>query len=108
MIETSATAVTYLFSDIEGSTKLWEVDRDCAARTVAWHDQISRSAVERHRGTVVKTTGDGVHAVFDDPADAVASVIDLQLALAEPADSRAPLKSGGAFSRAQEGPDAFG
>ncbi len=92
MIETSATTVTYLFSDIEGSTKLWEVDRDCAARTVAWHDEISRSAVERHRGTVVKTTGDGVHAVFDDPADAVASVIDLQLALAEPAGSRAPLK----------------
>ena len=58
---------------------------------MAWHDEISRSAVQRHRGTVVKTTGDGVHAVFDDPADAVAAVVDLQLALAEPSAERASL-----------------
>ena len=92
MIESAAASVTYLFSDIEGSTRLWEADPGCAARTVAWHDEVSRSAVERHRGTIVKTTGDGVHAAFEDPADAVAAVIDLQLALAEPGAERAPLK----------------
>jgi predicted ATPase/class 3 adenylate cyclase len=92
MIESSAMSVTYLFSDIEGSTRLWEADPGRAARTVAWHDEVSRSAVERHRGTIVKTIGDGVHAAFEDPADAVAAVIDLQLELAEPGAERAPLK----------------
>ncbi len=44
---------------------------------------------QRHRGTVVKMTGDGLHAAFDDPADAVAAVIELQLALAAPSGSSA-------------------
>ncbi len=92
MMESIATTVTYLFSDIEGSTRLWEADPARAARTVAWHDGISRSAVERHRGTVVKMTGDGVHAAFEDPADAVAAVIDLQLVLAEPHLDLVPLR----------------
>lgn len=92
MIESLAASVTYLFSDIEGSTRLWEADPVCASLTVAWHDEISRTAVQRHRGRVVKTTGDGLHAVFDDPADAVAAVVELQLALAEPAAGCAPIK----------------
>jgi predicted ATPase/class 3 adenylate cyclase len=91
MIESVTAAVTYLFSDIEGSTRLWEADPARAARTLAWHDELSRAFVQRHGGTVVKMTGDGVHAVFDDPARAVAAVIDLQLALAEPGVERAPL-----------------
>src|SRR5512134_1753767 len=91
MIESAATSVTYLFSDIEGSTRLWEADPARAARTVAWHDELSRDVVRRHRGTVVKMTGDGLHAAFDDPADAVASVIELQLALSEQNSERAPL-----------------
>jgi predicted ATPase len=92
MIESLAASVTYLFSDIEGSTRLWEADPACASRTVAWHDEVSRSAVQLHHGTVVKTTGDGLHAVFDDPADAVAAVIELQLALADPAPGCAPIR----------------
>ena len=84
MIESTATTVTYLFSDIEGSTRLWESDPGRAARTVAWHDEVSRAAVERHRGTVVKMTGDGLHAAFDDSSDALAAVIELQLTLAKP------------------------
>jgi predicted ATPase/class 3 adenylate cyclase len=91
MIESTATTVTYLFSDIEGSTRLWESDPVRAARTVAWHDQVSRAAVERHRGTVVKMTGDGVHAAFDDSLDALAAVIELQLALAAPHADLVPL-----------------
>jgi predicted ATPase/class 3 adenylate cyclase len=82
MTESSVASVTYLFSDIEGSTRLWESDPARAARAVAWHDELSRAAVQRHRGIVVKMTGDGVHAAFDDPADALAAVIELQLALA--------------------------
>jgi class 3 adenylate cyclase len=91
MIESTATPVTYLFSDIEGSTRLWESDPALAARTLAWHDELSRAVVGRHRGTVVKMTGDGMHAAFDDPADAMAAAVDLQLALAETAEGHARL-----------------
>ncbi len=87
-----AQIVTYLFSDIEGSTRLWETDPDGAAKALAWHDGLSRAAVERHRGTVVKMTGDGMHAAFADPAAAVQAVIDLQTELAHPADGLPPLK----------------
>ncbi len=77
--------VTFLFTDIEGSTRLWESDAARMEPALARHDAIVRDAVETNRGTVVKMTGDGVHAVFDDPLDAVAAALHLQLALAEPA-----------------------
>ena len=80
----SAQAVTYLFSDIEGSTRLWEHAPEQMRPALARHDAISRDAVLRHRGTIVKMTGDGVHAVFDSPVDAVAAVLEMQCALAEP------------------------
>jgi predicted ATPase/class 3 adenylate cyclase len=92
MIESTVTTVTYLFSDIEGSTRLWESDPVHAARTVAWHDEVSRAAVQRYGGRVVKTTGDGVHAAFGDAVDAVAAVIELQLGLAEPGEGCVPIK----------------
>lgn len=91
MIESTATPVTYLFSDIEGSTRLWESDPALAARTLAWHDELSRTVVGRHRGTIVKMTGDGMHAAFDDPADAMAAAVDLQIALGETAAGHAPI-----------------
>jgi predicted ATPase/class 3 adenylate cyclase len=92
MTESTAATVTYLFSDIEGSTRLWETDPAGAARSIAWHDQISRTLVKQHCGQVVKMTGDGMHAAFDDPAEALAAVIDLQLALAQEAPDRARLQ----------------
>ena len=76
--------VTFLFTDIEGSSRLWETDADRMRPALARHDALVRGNVERHRGTVVKMLGDGVHAAFDDPADAVAAIVDLQLAMAEP------------------------
>ncbi len=75
---------TFLFTDVEGSTRLWEHDPERMRPALACHDAIARATVERHRGVVVKTTGDGVHAVFEDPADALGAVIQLQLALADP------------------------
>jgi len=51
---------------------------------LARHDALSRAAVERHDGTVVKMTGDGVHAAFDDPLDALGAVLDIQLAMDRP------------------------
>jgi len=78
-------AVTFLFTDIEGSTRLWEEEPERMKSALARHDAISRTAVESHRGIVVKMTGDGVHAAFADALDALAATVDLQQALADPA-----------------------
>lgn len=77
-------AVTFLFTDIEGSTALWEKDGARMSQALAAHDAIARRAVECHHGTVVKMTGDGMHAVFDDALDGLGATLDLQQALADP------------------------
>ena len=74
--------VTILFTDIEGSTLLWEQDSERMRLALASHDALLRSAVESNRGTVVKMMGDGMHAAFDDPLDAVSAALQLQQALA--------------------------
>ena len=69
--------VTFLFTDLEGSTRLWQEHPDAMAGALARHDVILRDAVESHRGRIVKTTGDGVHAVFATACDALdAAVVD--------------------------------
>ena len=49
--------VTFLFSDIEGSTALWEQDGARMSQALAAHDLLARRAVESHHGVVVKMTG---------------------------------------------------
>ncbi len=51
---------------------------------LARHDAITRAAVERHRGSVVKMTGDGVHAAFDSAPDALAAMLQMQQAIVDP------------------------
>jgi len=79
-----ADTVTLLFTDIEGSTVLWEQDGARMSQALAAHDALARSVVEGHQGTVVKMIGDGMHAVFDDALDALAATVALQQALADP------------------------
>ena len=79
-----AGAVTFLFTDIEGSTRLWEQEPERMKQALAAHDALTRRAVESHAGTVVKMTGDGVHAAFDRSLDALAAIVELQQALADP------------------------
>ncbi len=62
--------VTLLFTDIEGSTRKWELDEDTMALVVARHDDVLREVIERCGGTVFKTVGDAFHAAFSDAADA--------------------------------------
>ena len=81
---TRSDVVTFLFTDIEGSTALWEQGAERMGQAMARHDALTRAAVETQRGVVVKTTGDGVHAAFDDPLDALAATLKLQQALANP------------------------
>jgi predicted ATPase/class 3 adenylate cyclase len=80
---------TFLFTDIEGSTRLWEEQPERMRPALARHDALARRAVETRRGVVVKTTGDGLHAAFGDPLDAVGAAIALQQALGEPQDEDA-------------------
>jgi predicted ATPase/class 3 adenylate cyclase len=85
--------VAILFTDIEGSTLLWEQDGARMSQALAAHDALVRRAVEGHHGTVVKTTGDGMHAVFADSLNALSATVDLQKALADPAvTSGVPLR----------------
>jgi predicted ATPase/class 3 adenylate cyclase len=72
---------TYLFTDIEGSTRLWDTEPERMRAALARHDALTRDVVATHKGKVVKTTGDGFHAVFEDPLDALSATVDLQLRL---------------------------
>jgi len=84
-MQASSDAITFLFTDIEGSTKMWEQDADRMSHAVAGHDALVRTAVEAHRGRVVKTTGDGIYAAFPDALDSVQAVIAFQIGLTDPA-----------------------
>ena len=82
-----STVTTLLFSDIEGSARLWEQDRERMAVALAGHDAVARAAVESNHGVVVKMTGDGMFAAFVDPTDAIKAALGLQRALADPAST---------------------
>ncbi len=74
---------TFLFTDIEGSTRLWEEHGDAMAAALARHDEILNQAVAQAGGSVLKTTGDGMIAVFDSVSDSLSAAVDSQRALDE-------------------------
>ena len=83
--------VTFLFTDIEGSTALWEQHPDAMQVALARHDALLRQAIEANDGCIVKSTGDGVHAAFANAAGALAAGVAAQRALQSAAtDDRAP------------------
>ncbi|MBS0319630.1 MAG: hypothetical protein JSR18_03745 [Proteobacteria bacterium] len=73
--------VTFLFTDIVGSTALWETQREAMRQSLARHDALMRRCIVEHGGHVVKTTGDGFHAVFADAPRAMAAALACQMAL---------------------------
>ena len=75
--------VTFLFTDIEGSTQLWESVPEAMRSALERHDALVRAAIEAHGGYVVKTTGDGAHAAFGRAGDALAAAVAMQEALAD-------------------------
>jgi predicted ATPase/class 3 adenylate cyclase len=79
----SSGTVTFLFTDIEGSTKLWEGYPEAMKAVLARHDAILRQAVEGNGGHIIKTTGDGIHAVFESAAGGVSATLAAQQALTE-------------------------
>jgi len=76
--------VTFLFTDIEGSTTLWEQYPDAMQVALARHDSLLRHAIESSNGYIVKSTGDGVHAVFASAADALVACLAAQRDLQAP------------------------
>lgn len=92
-----AGTVTFMFTDIEGSTQRWQHDDQAMSDALAHHDQTIRAVVERHAGTVFKHTGDGLCSVFTSAPEAVAAAVEAQLLLDLPV--RIGLHTGEAESR---------
>jgi predicted ATPase/class 3 adenylate cyclase len=70
-MDDAGTVGTFLFTDIEGSSRLWEREPARMQVALARHDALARGAVADHRGSIVKMTGDGMCAVFQDPRGAI-------------------------------------
>ncbi len=74
--------VTFVFTDIEGSTERWERDPAAMADAVRRHDALVRAAIAANRGHVFKTLGDAFCAAFQRPEDAIVAMLDARDALA--------------------------
>jgi predicted ATPase len=95
--------VTFLFTDIEGSTRRWEADPDVMRASLETHNQVLRATVGANDGEVFNYTGDGMCAVFASPRSAVDAAIDAQRRL------ELPVRMGIATGEAElRGDDYFG
>ena len=97
--------VTFLFTDVEGSTRRWEADPEGMRAAIAAHDQVLRQAIEKHGGWLFKHTGDGVCAAFASPRSAADAAVAAQLELELPvrmglATGEAELRDGDYFGAA--------
>jgi predicted ATPase/class 3 adenylate cyclase len=84
MGEVPSGTVTFLFTDVEGSTRRWEQDPQAMRSALAAHDEVLRSAVENEGGFLFKHTGDGICAAFSSANAAVAAAVAGQRALELP------------------------
>jgi predicted ATPase len=94
--------VTFLFTDIEGSTRRWEADAQSMRAALLAHDEVLRTAIETHDGFLFSHTGDGVVAAFASPKAAVDAAVDAQRELELPvrmgiATGEAELRDGDYF-----------
>jgi predicted ATPase/class 3 adenylate cyclase len=95
--------VTFLFTDVEGSTRRWESDADAMRVALAAHDEVLCKAIEAQGGWLFKHTGDGVCAAFASPRCAVDAAVAAQRAL------ELPVRMGIATGEAElRGADYFG
>jgi predicted ATPase/class 3 adenylate cyclase len=94
--------VTFLFTDVEGSTRRWEADADVMRAALVVHDKVLRTAIEAYDGFLFSHTGDGFVAAFASPMSAVNAAIDAQRELQLPvrmglATGEAELRDGDYF-----------
>lgn len=81
----STGTVTFLFTDLEGSTRQWEQDPEAMGQAVATHDELLRDMVERNDGYLFSERGDGIGAAFWTVEDAVAAAVASQRSIREEA-----------------------
>jgi predicted ATPase/class 3 adenylate cyclase len=98
--------LTFLFTDIEGSTRLWEHDAPAMQAALARHDELLKLAIEERGGYVFKTVGDAFCAVFPTASDALEAALEIQRRLlsseweqSEPLRVRMALHTGAAEER---------
>ncbi len=72
-----------VFTDVQGSTQLWEKKTETARHSLKAHDAVMRASLQRHGGYEVKTEGDAFMVAFQDPAKALDFCLDVQLSLHE-------------------------
>ena len=85
--------LTFLFTDIEGSTRLWEEHLEAMDRALARHDALLYRTIKQCHGQVFRTVGDAFCAVFTSPPDALAAAIAIHLCLqAEPWGETGPIR----------------
>jgi class 3 adenylate cyclase len=94
--------VTFLFTDVEGSTRRWESDAQAMRAALVVHDKVLRTAIEAYDGFLFSHTGDGFVAAFASPMSAVNAAIDAQRQLQLPvrmglATGEAELRDGDYF-----------
>src|SRR5688572_3799708 len=90
MPELPSGTVTFLFTDIEGSTALWERDQKAMAAAVERHLAILRGAIAAHGGVLFKTVGDGTQAAFTAAPDSLVAALDAQRAISNDPWSELP------------------
>ena len=78
MAELPTGTVTFLFTDLESSTRLWEEQPEAMRAALARHDRLLTECVEVHGGSPIKGMGDGLHAVFPSAGAAAAAAVDAQ------------------------------
>ncbi len=81
MAELPSGTITFLYTDIEGSTRLWEQQPQAMKAAVECHDALLRQAIAAHQGQVFRTAGDGLCAAFATAPDAVAAALAGQQAV---------------------------
>ncbi|HXQ33448.1 MAG TPA: adenylate/guanylate cyclase domain-containing protein, partial [Anaerolineales bacterium] len=84
--------VTFLFTDIEGSTKLSQQYPEAMPALLARHNQILHQAIERHNGYIFQVVGDSFAAAFHSASDALNTAVDAQQKLCNEAWTPAPIK----------------
>ena len=101
--------VTFLFTDIEGSTALWERDSQAMAAAVERHLELLDAAIAEHGGYRYQTVGDGVQAAFATAPDALAAAVRAQqLIAAEPWSLPDPIQVRMALHAGEATPDSAG
>ena len=78
--------VTFLFTDVVGSTRRWELDPAVMSAELAEHDEVLRSMIAAHGGYVFATGGDGFAAAFADPVRALQAAMEAQAGAVAGAD----------------------